>query len=578
VTVARARRAFILFPFMLMVVAFLRLASTVQGATSAREPRAWPGSGSPAAAPASPVSLQIEEAADLLVGGRSAHRTLILRGLRAWSGELDLDWEARLSGQVTGRGRHPVSARLGNTSRLVLSIPVPDVDVPAGMDLRVGVTDAGLPAGDATFRFTVYPSEPGRHILDLLEKSRVALYDPEKRASPALQGIGLRWEEVGSPSGLALYAGDLIIVGPGGFSRGHEDLGPILAARARSGMRILILEQPTLPGTLSEDLRLWPSFSRSSDLRVLSAPDHPILRGLAPGEGTGYLGAVPAGLRPLLPPTRGNFRVLAEVRARIGTSWQEGVTLLEFAIGPGTVLVAQSSLCADYQRDPRARILLANTLAYLLGDRLKLKRSFLYGDTGDLPSCLARLSPHLEDIRTDLQDVEVLLLPGDWQAPRLASSARLPRPAEVARYLKEGGTVILLNPQPLVAGYLERVIGTSVHFEALAPSMDLPESARSSPLLQGIDPDDLALLGRSGRPEIRLRPAPGPDGVEALLLAPGLARYRVGRGALIALTLPEPADCATSRTSSLMARLLTNLGVPLEHPPGIETQTITFLD
>jgi len=578
VIVIRARRAFILFLLILTVVVFLRLASTAQGATSAHAPRVRPGSGAPADAPAPPVSLQIEEAGDLLVGGGSAHRTLVLRGLRAWSGDLDLDWEARLSGEITGRGRHSVSTRLGNASRIVLSIPVPDVALPAGMDLRVGLSDAGLPAGDATFRFTVFPSDPGRRMLDLLAGSRVALYDPEKRAGSALQGIGLRWEEFDSYRGLALYAGDLIIVGPGGFSRGQEDLGPILAARARSGMRILILEQTTLPGTLSEDLRLWPSFSRSSDLRVLSAPGHPVLRGLPPGGGAGYFGAAPAGLRPLLPPTRGNFRVLAEVRVRSGASWQEGVSLLEFAIGPGTVLVAQSSLCADYHRDPRARILLANALAYLLGDRLEMKRTFLYGDAGDLPVCLARLSPHLEDVASDLEGVEVLLVPGDWQAPRLVSSARLPRPAEVARYLKEGGTVILLNPQPLVAGYLERVAGTSVLFEASASSAGLTETARTLPLLQGIDPDDLALFERPGRAELRLRPAPGPEGVEALLLAPGLARYRVGRGALVALTLPEPTDCASSRTSSLLARLLTNLGVPLEHAPGAETETITLLD
>ncbi|MBI4169855.1 MAG: hypothetical protein HY510_07955, partial [Acidobacteria bacterium] len=97
-------------------------------------------------------------------------------------------------------------------------------------------------------------------------------------------------------------------------------------------------------------------------------------------------------------------------------------------------------------------------------------------------------------------------------------------------------------------------------------------------LLQGIAPEDLDLLHRPGRPELRLRPAPGPDGVEALLLVPGIALYRVGRGSLVALALPEADACAAPRTSSLLARLFTNLGIPLDQPPGIDPAAISLLD
>ena len=74
-------------------------------------------------------------------------------------------------------------------------------------------------------------------------RSRVALYDPTGTAAPALAALGLRPEIFRTFEGLALFQGDLIVVGPDGFSRGHEALGPILAARVRTGMRLLLLDQ-----------------------------------------------------------------------------------------------------------------------------------------------------------------------------------------------------------------------------------------------------------------------------------------------------------------------------------------------
>src|SRR2546428_6481684 len=139
---------------------------------------------------------------------------------------------------------------------------------------------------------------------------------------------------------MAVFKGDLIVIGPGGFSRGREDLGPILAARARSGMRLLLLEQPTLPGTLSEDLRLWPSFSRRSETEALLSLRHPVLRGLPPPDGA-YASTGGTSARPLLPPTRGNFRIISEIRTLTGPAWHAGATLLGLPVGAGSILAAQ---------------------------------------------------------------------------------------------------------------------------------------------------------------------------------------------------------------------------------------------
>ena len=435
----------------------------------------------------------------------------------------------------------------------------------------VAAGDASLAeAGSGT------PDEARRLLLPFA-RSRVALYDPGGRAATALGDLGLPFETFGSFQGLALYAGDLVVVGPGAFSRGDEDLGPILSARARSGMRVLLLDQASLPGTLSDALRLWPSFDPDSVTDVLLAPRHPILRGLPQDAGASFFARAPVRARPLLPPTRGNFKVIAEARVESGLSSQEGIALLEVPIGAGVVLAAQASLCSDVRDDPRARLVLASALAYLLSERPSPARVCLYaGDVRALPLCLKQLAPAPRSVPSDFAGVDVILAPADWQAGNSMPSSHLPPLASVARFLHEGGTLVLLNPQSLVADFLRVMTGCQVTFEGPGPA--LPPADEAAPLLVGIDGEDLGLLAHPERAELRLRARGGADAVEPLLIAPGLAEYRVGRGRLVALTLPDASACAAPRVSSLLARILTNLGVPLDPGPAVDPRTITRLN
>src|SRR5262245_9804217 len=521
-----------------------------------------------------PISLHLVEPGGVVEGGSTLRRTVTLQGVRAGSEPITVDWEARLNGVVAAGGRDVVAARDG-APMVEVTVQLPALDRPAGLDLKVEAHAAGTAAGAASFPFLVYPKDAGGALAQLLERAHVALYDPEGSATPALAALGLHAEAVGAFEELAGYRGGLIIVGPGGFSRGREALGPILAERARAGARILLLEQPSLPGTFSADLRLWPAFARPSDTGTLVAAGHPVLRGLTADGAAAYFAAGAPSVRPLLPPTRGNFRIISEVRARTGPGWQEGVTLLELPIGSGTLLAAQSSLCADFAVRPQARLVLANALAYLLGQGRALKRAFLYGDTlEDLPACLARLEPDAPRLPGGFTGVDVLLVAGDWRAPRVAAASRLPPPAEVARYLREGGTVLLVNPQPLSLAYLNTVVGAPVYFD---PSGETDPPPGSS-LLEGVADDDLGLLGGGPQAGLRLRSLPGGVKVEAVLIARRIAQYRVGQGTLVALSLPDAADCAAPRTSSLLSRLLTNLGVPLARPDGIDADASSLDD
>jgi hypothetical protein len=570
------RHAILLFLILLTIVVFVRIASSAERAAGSRASGASARDSRTRAPGAGEISLRLEEPGGLVAGGSILRRTVALRGMRPGSSPVELGWVARLDGADAGAGREVMAAR-GGDSRVVLSVPVPSLDHPAGLDLEVEVRDASAGEGEAIFPFLVFPKPAAEAIASLFGRARLGLYDPEGRAAPALTALGLRAEEFTSFEELAFYKGDLIVIGPGGFSRGREALGPILAARARSGMRLLLLEQPTLPGTLNEDLRLWPSFSRGAETSALAATQHPILRGLPPDPAAVSAPAGGPAVRPLLPPTRGNFRIISEMRVRTGPAWQEGVTLLELPLGAGMLLLAQTPLCADFAPKPQARLLLANALAYLLGEGRGLKKAFLYGNSrDDLPACLARLAPAAPRVPADLAGVEILLVAGDWRAPRVTAASGLPPLADVARYLRGGGTILLLNPQPLSRDYLSALAGAPVHFEPEGGTGSRPDPAL--PLLEGIAPDDLELIGREGQAGFRLRSVPEREDVEPVILAHGIAQYRVGRGTLVALTLPDAGACSAPRASSLLARLMTNLGIPLDHAPGIDPDAVTLLN
>jgi hypothetical protein len=581
ITDARARRAVLFFLVLVTIIVLVRAASTAQGANDAAAAATrTPAPALTASANSRKLSWSIEEQGDILTAGAALSRTVTLFGLAGADDSLDLHWEALLGGAIVAQGRERAALLKGGTAQLTISFTPPAVEAPAGIELRARAVVRGVVEGEATFPFTVYPEGLGGPLANRLAQARVALYDPLDLARPALRALGINAEVAPAFEELALRQGDLIIIGPGGFARGQEALGPILAARARTGMPVLILDQPTLPGTLTEELRLWPSFSRTSATEEIFAPGHPVLRGLQAGRGASYFASQRGGARLLLPPTRGNFRVLAEVRARSGSAYQEGVALLEFPIGRGTVLAAQASLCSDYPGDARARILLANAIDYLLGDRPRLMRTFLYGrGVDDLPLCLTHLSLPAVTAPSDLEGVDLLLVPADWRASR-HRAADLPPLARAARFLHEGGTVVLFNPQVMSLDYLRGVVGAPVSFEEPVGYADRAAvAARGAlPMLQGIAPEDLDLLRVPGRPEIHLRARGGNDPIDPVLVAPGLARYTVGRGTLVALTLPDAGSCLSPRVSSLLARLLTNLGVPLESAPGTDPEAISRLE
>jgi hypothetical protein len=522
--------------------------------------------GPAAAAEESPPSTaayapHLVERISLLASPARLERTLALPG-----GEERLSpalaWELRLGDESVAAGRIPAGAAPGEKS-LRVSVDLPEVEEPAGLELLVAVGGGSGEPLRSRFPFTLYPRAPGQAIVARFARSTAAIFDPEGSAGGVFESLGFRVVPVRRHDGLLDTRADLIAVGSGGFSRGHEPLGPILARLAGRGTPVLILDQPSVPATLTPHLRLWPSFAGGATAVRFLAAGHPAFVGPAGRRAADYLGAAAAGDgRPYLPPTGGNFRALAGTRVGRGPAREEGIGIVEIPMGRGTVVAAQIDLVSAHARDPGARIVLINLLAYLLGEHAPFRETYLYGPAeGALSDCIGGLAPDAPPAPADLIGVELLIVPAGWQAPRRREAAPAAPLADVARFLSEGGTILLVDPQPIVAGYLTALLGERVEF---GPPSNRRSGDGSISLLEGIADEDLDLLGLPGERDFLLRSLRPADRLQEILRIPGLSAYRVGRGTLVALAMPRSIDCRSPRAASLLARLLTNLGVPLE--------------
>ena len=279
-----------------------------------------PGEATAAAAPEpglpgrEPVSVRLREQGEILIASHPARRTLIVNYSGSESTPLGIRWELRIGEAVVGRGADAIDSRQGGEIEIPLLLPLPEIDAPAGLVLAVEIGAIDSPLLRSSFPLTLYPQEPGLTIVSYFETASIALFDPSGRAGPHLEALGLTVLRMADGAHLRNVAIDLIVIGPGGFARGQEALGPILAERARSGTPILVLDQPSIPGTLTDRLRLWPSFRKGPSTDVLLASQHPVFRGLDGARATGYLAKATPGRRPYLPPTSGNFRILAGTR------------------------------------------------------------------------------------------------------------------------------------------------------------------------------------------------------------------------------------------------------------------------
>jgi hypothetical protein len=140
---------------------------------------------------ADPAAPQLVEPHRFVATPARLERTIVLPAGSERAGET-LFWEVRIGDERVAAGRAATTAGAAENERATLSIPLPGLAQPVGMDLVVEVRRTDRKPLRSIFPFTLYPREPGEAIVSLFRQSTVALYDPCTTPRGALRGFSSR--------------------------------------------------------------------------------------------------------------------------------------------------------------------------------------------------------------------------------------------------------------------------------------------------------------------------------------------------------------------------------------------------
>lgn len=482
-------------------------------------------------------------------------------------------WALALPQPLTGS--QEVTVETGNQARVTIGLKLPD-DTPAGRyTLSLTATFSTGEVQTDRLDLTVMPTPVAPRV-----NGRVALYDPRGDSRDWLAAQGLLGDEVSHDADLADY--DMLIIGRGALT--PEGPGPDLS-RVREGLKVLVFEQERKALEQRLGFRVQEYGLRRVFPRV---PDHPALAGLTAEhlrDWRGQATLVPprldypfdphespvilwCGLRVTRPwrcgtqgnvasviiekPACGDFLPLVD-----GGYGLEYSPLLEYHEGQGLVLFCQLDVTARTETEPAAQQLLGNLLRYVSDYTPPPRRRLVYAGipAGREHLAQAGYAP-AEAADTDLGDTDVLVVTAG------GAEALAARPTALRQWLAQGGRMLTvgLDGEALTA-LLPAAVATQ-EAEHIACTFAPPPSA--SPFA-GVSPAEVNLREPRPLPLVTAGAVPLGDGV---LATANEGRVVVCQVAPWDFPYEEQFNLKRTyrRTSCLLARLLSNLGVQAQTP------------
>jgi hypothetical protein len=510
----------------------------------------------------------------LFVAGETVEKQLIVINNSRVLVSYDCSWSLALPQPMAGQSK--VTVETGQQTRIPMRFALPKGVRPGEYKLSANAVFNSGQMQEDEFIIHVLPRRPLPRV-----EVKVAMFDPKGETTELLKGMGVHCDSVDAKADLGAY--EVLIVGKAALTVD----GPVPdIGRVRDGLKVLVFEQT--PDVLEKRLgfRVAEYGLRNVFRRV---PDHPALAGLQTEHLRDWRGEA-----TLLPPRskyelnpkfnyaptvtwcgipvtrawrcgcRGNVAsVLIEKPAcgdflpivDGGFSLQYS-PLLEYREGKGMVLFCQMDVTGRTQTDPAAQTLTANILEYVSAWKPSPRREALYiGEPAG---------------RAHLQAAGLRL--GSYDGGELKADQVLivgPGSKGLAAHRDAVGTFLKTGGHLLAIGLVQEDADTLLPFKV---SMNQAEHINAyfdppgaNSLLAGVGPADVHNRDPRTTPLVSGGANTVGDGVLAVAsganvvfcqLAPWQFEYRNNFG----------LKRTFRRTSFLMARLLSNLGVNGETP------------
>lgn len=284
--------------------------------------------------------------------------------------------------------------------------------------------------------------------LSLPERVRLGLFDAEGATAALLTQQGVPYTPLSDLATAPYDELDILVVGRNSlveehvFHVGAESIRARWEAFAESGGWVVVLEQSSYP-------RWMPlSFSvtdHAANFAFPRATDHPIVSGISEEDLRWWRGDNLVTAGNLSKPSRGNFRVLADVGSENGL---DHAAMLEMPYGRGGFICSQMLLLRKCSSEPMAGILFQRILEYCSQKRNHLYYAGLLAEPDSDPAnTLSQLGLLHENLcsRLATQDLAIysLLLIAGGESVWNEAQASL---AKLASYVEQGGTLLLHRP------------------------------------------------------------------------------------------------------------------------------------
>lgn len=507
--------------------------------------------------------------------GETVEKQLIVINNSRATVTADCRWSFGLPQPVAGSRELTVAT--GQQQRVPLRFELPDRMAPGTCPLSVTVKFSSGQTQEDTFSVDVLPRPAVPRV-----RAKIALFDPEGETSKLLDGMGVRYQQVGTEADLSAY--DVLVVGKKALTvhGPAPDVG-----RVREGLKVLLFEQtpdvlekrfgfrvatyglrrvfkrvsdhPILTGIAEEHLRNWrgeativpprleyklsPEFSYAPTVRWCGVPVSRLWR-------CGNRGNVASVL--IEKPARGDFLPILDG----GYSLQYS-PLMAYREGKGIVAFCQMDVTGRTENDPAAQTLARNLLDYLSTWKPVPRRKAVYvgepAGKSHLESAGISVRPYMA---RKLAEDEVLVV-GSGGGRELAENA-----AAIADWLAAGGHVLALGLDETEANAFLPMKVDMKKEEHIATYFE-PFGVDS--LLAGVGPADVHI------PAPRELPLMSGDGA----IGDGVLGKAKGANVVFCQLPPYSASYRTAsdhteqhnlkrtrrRTSLLLARLLANMGV-----------------
>ena len=496
----------------------------------------------------------------------------------------DVAWALGLPAAI--KGEQKLSVETGEQGRTTLRLAIPAGTKPGRYLLTLTAKYSTGERQEDAFAIDVLPVPEKTKVT-----GKVALFDPRGETAKLLETMGVKAELVKADADLTGY--DLLIIG-------KKALTPFGAApditRVRDGLKVLVFEQTQEAlekrlGFRTQEYGLRQVFSR--------ATNHPVLEGLTPEELRNWCGeatilppriesvynpqlattGIRAGLRTdrvwrcgcygnvasvlIEKPACGDFLPLVDGGFALQFS-----PLMEYREGRGMVLFCQMDVTGRTQADPAATCIAHNILQYASSWKPTARRTALYVGDAAGKAHLERSGLMLTDYAGGALATDQVLIVGAGGGQKLTGQ----KPA-IAKWLQSGGNLLAITlEQDEANAFLPSPIRTkkAEHIAAAVPLM------KSDSLFAGVAPADVYTRDAAEIALITDGATPVGDGILAQAkglnvvfcqVAPWRYNYMASNGNAWQLENKDHYIKWTyQRTSSLLARLLGNMGVGASTP------------